>query len=266
MNTNRIVLSGLLATLLFSGCTTKLLNDDYKSYSKQGYKDLKEGNKNSITQKIKEDEIRNKKNYIDLSISKDLSAVLKELGIKNNRVYLLCGKDITLKKSPSSKLLNITDFNDLKKYIEDTTNYTITITNNKYIKNRVKQVMLIDKKAKKVFKSSDLIIVPTTLDANSIKRAVNTIIEINTYCDDIIIVVNRVKDQTLKKYEQSIEILKGLGKKIYFLRESEIFTNSIHTGDTITTLYNKNGLSKKNYKKVYKEYKQILDYINEKAK
>lgn len=124
----------------------------------------------------------------------------------------------------------------------------------------------IDKKAKKVFKSSDLIIVPTTLDANSIKRAVNTIIEINTYCDDIIIVVNRVKDQTLKKYEQSIEIIKGLGKKIFFLRESEIFTNSIHTGDTITTLYNKNGLSKKNYKKVYKEYKQILDYINEKAK
>ena len=149
MNTNRIVLSGLLATLLFSGCTTKLLNDDYKSYSKQGYKDLKEGNKNSITQKIKEDEIRKNKKYIDLSITKDLSAVLRELGVKNNRVYLLCGKDIALKKSASSNLLNITDFNGLKKYIEDTTNYTIIITDNKYIRNRVKKVLLIDKEAKK---------------------------------------------------------------------------------------------------------------------
>ena len=123
----------------------------------------------------------------------------------------------------------------------------------------------IDKKAKKVFKVSDVIIVPTTLDANSIKRAVNTIIEINTYCKNIIIVVNRVKQQTLKKYEQSIEILKGLGKEIFYLRESEIMTNSIHTGKTITELYNQNGLSKKNYKNIYDEYKQILNYIEKKA-
>jgi cellulose biosynthesis protein BcsQ len=124
----------------------------------------------------------------------------------------------------------------------------------------------IDKKAKKIFKNSDIIIVPTTLDANSIKRAVNTIMEINTYCKDIIIVINRVKQQTLKKYEQSIEILKGLGKEIFYLRESEIMTNSIHTGKTITELYNKNGLSKKNYKKVYEEYEKILKYIKKKGK
>ena len=124
----------------------------------------------------------------------------------------------------------------------------------------------IDKKAKKVFKASDIIIVPTTLDANSIKRAVNTIIEINGYCKNIIIVINRVKKQTLKKYEQSIEILKGLGKDIFYLRESEIMTNSIHTGKTITELYNTNGLSKKNYKNVYEEYEEILKYIKKKAK
>ena len=119
----------------------------------------------------------------------------------------------------------------------------------------------IDKRAKKVFKASDLIIVPTTLDANSIKRAVNTIIEINEYCKNIIIVINRVKEQTLKKYEQSIEILKGLEKEIFYIRESEAMTNSIHTGKTITELYNANGLSKKNYNKIYNEYKKILNYI-----
>jgi len=124
----------------------------------------------------------------------------------------------------------------------------------------------IDKKAKKVFKARDIIIVPTTLDANSIKRAVNTIIEINVYCKNIIIIINRVKQQTLKKYEQSIEILKGLGKDIFYLRESEIMTNSIHTGKTITELYNQNGLSKKNYKNVFNEYQQILNYIEKKAK
>lgn len=149
MNLSKIALSGILAIFLLSGCTTKTLNNDFKTYSKKGYQNLKDGEHNSVNQKIKDDEIRINKNYIDLSITKDLSVVLKELGLKNNRMYILQGKDIPLKKSVSSKLLNITDFYGLKKYIEDTTNYTISIASNKYFKNRVKKVILIDKEAKK---------------------------------------------------------------------------------------------------------------------
>ena len=119
----------------------------------------------------------------------------------------------------------------------------------------------IDKKAIKVFKASDIIIVPTTLDANSIKRAINTIDEIDIYCKNIVIVINRVKKQTIKKYKESIKILEDLKKDIFYLRESEIITNSMHTGKTITELYNKNGLSKKNYKNIFSEYQQILKYI-----
>jgi cellulose biosynthesis protein BcsQ len=120
----------------------------------------------------------------------------------------------------------------------------------------------IDKKALKIIKNSDLIIIPTTLDANSIKRAVNTIMEINSSSKNIIIVINRVKETTLKKYQQSIEILKGLGKEIFYLRESEAIPNSIHTV-SINQLFELNNLNKKNYKKIHTEYNLILNKIKD---
>lgn len=116
----------------------------------------------------------------------------------------------------------------------------------------------IDTNAIEIFKSSSVIIVPTTLDINAIKRTINSILEINSYCNKIIIVINRVKKEKLSKYRQSIEALKGLGKPILQIRESEAITNSIHLGKTITELYSKNNFTKNQYKGIYKDYQALL--------
>lgn len=112
-----------------------------------------------------------------------------------------------------------------------------------------------------VFKASSQIIVPTTLDVNSIKRTINTVMEINKYCENIIIVINRSKIDKLQKYKQSIEAIKGLGKQIIYIRESEAITNSIHTSKTISELYNYSNFSKNQYKGIYTDYKVLLDAI-----
>lgn len=114
-----------------------------------------------------------------------------------------------------------------------------------------------------IFKQSQIIIVPTTLDINSIKRTINTVMEINKYCENIIIVINRIKKEKLSKYKQSIEAVKGLGKKVIMVRESEAITNSIHLGKTISELHNENNFSKNQYKGIYADYELLLNEIKE---
>ena len=112
-----------------------------------------------------------------------------------------------------------------------------------------------------LFKASSVVIVPTTLDINSIKRTINTVMEVNKYCENIVIVINRVKKDKLGKYKQSIEALRGLGKDILYIRDSEAITNSIHLAKTITNLYDVNGFSRNQYKGIYKDYSKLLDRV-----
>jgi cellulose biosynthesis protein BcsQ len=112
-----------------------------------------------------------------------------------------------------------------------------------------------------IFKSSSIVVVPTTLDINSVKRTINTVMEVNKYCENIIVVLNRVKKDKMQKYKQSIEALKGLGKKIIQIRESEAITNSIHLGKTISELYNESNFSKNQYKGIYSDYQELLNEI-----
>lgn len=121
----------------------------------------------------------------------------------------------------------------------------------------------IDKDIVELFKASNIIMIPTMLDINSIKRTINTVLEINTYCKNIVIVINRVKQANINKYKQSIEALKGLGKKIIYIRESEAITNSIHLSMSITELYNQNGLTRSSYKGIYEDYLKLENYIQE---
>jgi len=112
-----------------------------------------------------------------------------------------------------------------------------------------------------IFKGSHAIVVPTTLDINSIKRTINTVMEVHRYCDNILIIINRVKQSKLEKYKQSLQALEGLGKDIIHLRESEIITNSIHSGKTITELYGESGLTKSQYKGVFQDYAKIIKWL-----
>jgi len=121
----------------------------------------------------------------------------------------------------------------------------------------------IDEDAIEIFKGSSIIVVPTTLDINSIKRTINSVMEINAYCSNILIVINRIKLDKLGKYRQSIEALKGLGKPILHVRETEAITNSIHLGKTITELYSENNFTKSQYKGIYHDYNKLLTEIKE---
>ncbi|MDQ1339693.1 MAG: hypothetical protein QG567_846 [Campylobacterota bacterium] len=84
---------------------------------------------------------------IDLTVAKKLSAVLAELGAIEGSVYFLKSDDFvlhTLDKS-SSELVKIDSFDTLKRYVENTTNYTIEIVKNRFIQDDMKVVKLLDK-------------------------------------------------------------------------------------------------------------------------
>ncbi|MFK7779869.1 MAG: hypothetical protein QM490_01870 [Candidatus Gracilibacteria bacterium] len=112
-----------------------------------------------------------------------------------------------------------------------------------------------------VFKASDLIVVPTTLDINSIQRTLNTVYELSEYCNNIIIVINRIQKKTAHKYEQSIEALKQLDKEMFLLRESEAFVNSLYKGETISEMYKGSPLMRNAYKGVMEDYIKIIKRI-----
>jgi len=116
----------------------------------------------------------------------------------------------------------------------------------------------IDSNSIAVFKSSDIIFIPTTLDINAIKRTINSAMELNQFCTNIVVVINRVKKDKIGKYKQSIEALKGLGKPILYIRESEAITNSIHLGKTITELYSQSNFTKNQYKGIFEDYSKLL--------
>ena len=121
----------------------------------------------------------------------------------------------------------------------------------------------IDKNIIGLFKASDMVVVPTLLDINSIKRTINTVLEVNKYCKNIIIVLNRIEKNKLGKYEQSVKALESLKKPIIKIRESEAITNSIHRSKTISQLYHAGGLSKSQYHGIFEDYSLLLNKIRE---
>lgn len=115
----------------------------------------------------------------------------------------------------------------------------------------------LDKNNIEIFKGSDLIIIPTLLDVNSIKRTANTYKELIKLNSNIIIVINKFKKKDTIKFKQSIELLENIADT-YFLNESEIIVNSLHINKTILEQTNKNKLLKHTAKNVIKQYKEIL--------
>lgn len=115
-----------------------------------------------------------------------------------------------------------------------------------------------------LFEHSDLIIVPTFLDINSLKRTINTVKEIEEYNKNIIIIVNKYNNKNFSKFKASFVEIHNLGKPIFLLRESEALTNSL-LGDakTITEQYNQNKLTKHTYSNLFDEYSKIVNWIKE---
>lgn len=119
----------------------------------------------------------------------------------------------------------------------------------------------VDPALPKLFRHSDLIIVPTNLDSNSLKRTVNTVRELKEFCQNIIIVITRVNSRTRAKYQKVIDILNTLGLEVFQLRESEAFPNSMRTGETIIEQSLKSSFSKHIFKNVYEEHIALLERV-----
>jgi len=114
-----------------------------------------------------------------------------------------------------------------------------------------------------LFKQSNLIIIPTTLDVNAIKRTINAVLEIKNYNKNIMLIINRISPKTTSKFKESIDVLKKLSLPLYRIRESEAINNSIHTGKTILELSLGSPLAKNAYKGIVSDYEAILHVIKE---
>jgi len=128
--------------ILINGCGVKTLNKDFKDYVKRNYVEQNEKERNYLKNQVHENIV--KKRYIDLSIKKSISTVLKELSEIDGNIYIFKGEDIDITPCTNSQKLGINSFEKLNQYIKDTTNLTLVITKNRFLKNRAKVVELKD--------------------------------------------------------------------------------------------------------------------------
>lgn len=146
--TINILMSCALSTVFF-GCTTKGMIDKQNNYTSVQYNHLKSDGDFNITNKIRANDVLKKRKHINLSTNKKMSDILNDLSELNGRAYMLDSSSVNLDipTTNSSDILKINDINSFRKYLEDTTNYTLEIIKNKYLKNSIKIVRIYDKKA-----------------------------------------------------------------------------------------------------------------------
>lgn len=113
-----------------------------------------------------------------------------------------------------------------------------------------------------IIRSSHVVLVPCSVDYNSIMRTVETIDEIQSINQNIYVLITKTEKEddfnntkaTIAKHFDGIEFLE--------LRLSKIFKNAIESGHSLAELYNENPLTKSAYKTVYGQYKTLLDLFN----
>lgn len=119
----------------------------------------------------------------------------------------------------------------------------------------------VDENTIPIFKNSDKIFIPTLLDANSIKRTINTVSELEEHNKNIFIIINNYTKKDLEKYSEAVKQLEKLKRKIFYIPKSEAIPNSTYLGKTITEQYKKDGQGRNNFKTIYEAYKLILEEI-----
>lgn len=133
--------TAMVASLVFSGCSMKeQMQTTFKEHSTN--LTSPDVNANSMSQNI------NEKSVAQAFVStrnKSLKEALEEVAKLNGQNFILNGQNFTLPHAPGHT--HIVDYFSLKQYVEDTTSKTLVITNNMFVKNRVKVVRAVDKEA-----------------------------------------------------------------------------------------------------------------------
>jgi MinD-like ATPase involved in chromosome partitioning or flagellar assembly len=111
--------------------------------------------------------------------------------------------------------------------------------------------------ASEILKEVDYILIPTTLDSNSIMKTVEIYKE---YKDKkLFIIANMIESK--KEAEKLLKLIKTYmpNIEIFFMRRAKLLKNSLESGLSASELVGANGKNKYIYRKAYKDYKQILD-------
>lgn len=114
----------------------------------------------------------------------------------------------------------------------------------------------VDNNITEILKASDIIIVPTIADINSLKRTVNSVKEVQKFNKNIIIIGNIIKGNQLDF------ISKYVNAK-FSVRESKIFQTSLIEKKSIVDIVNESKLNQYRYRNVYKDYTELLNYLKD---
>lgn len=89
----------------------------------------------------------------------------------------------------------------------------------------------IDPKTAHAVKKADCIVIPTLTDVRSIEGAIKTIEFVEQECNNIFVIVNRVKKE--QEYQQCVELLKPYidVSSIYCMKETTLFQRIAKDGD-----------------------------------
>ncbi len=204
---NKIVFSGLVISLLFNGCAT----------SNQKANNSHPVNHNTNIKKMQNS---NADKYVNVEIQRPVSELLKNLGDIDGKFYHLEGNDTLI---PAVKdFTTIKSFNDLDGFIQTTTGKTLLITKNKYVKNGVKSVKVIDKQILAVNNTLESTILHSEVQNLNLKGAISKIssivgfnvvyssdMETTTKIDEKVNTKNKANNKNNKKQQPKKEEVKS---------------------------------------------------------
>ncbi|MCL4432802.1 MAG: hypothetical protein M1300_10840 [Epsilonproteobacteria bacterium] len=111
-----------------------------------------------------------------------------------------------------------------------------------------------------VIKHSDVVVVPCSVDYNSIIRTIETLEEIQGYNKPTVIIITKTEKESdfLWVMDQIREFFSDNDLMYFELRNSKIFKNSMETGASVSELYHQTPLSKSVYNTVFQQYNSVL--------
>jgi len=118
-----------------------------------------------------------------------------------------------------------------------------------------------DSNAIEAIKQLDLLLIPITFDSNAIIKTNEFLRDIKNENINILLIANMMENEKTKnKFEK---ILKEHFQDIpvLFLSNSKLLKNAIESGSSATKVYKATNTTKYLYRKSYKEYKNIINYI-----
>ena len=112
-----------------------------------------------------------------------------------------------------------------------------------------------------VLRQADVIVIPVTIDFNSMKRGIKVLQEFKD--KRLLLVANQIENTDDFEYIKEI-VKREVDTVIYPLKRSIIFRRSLETGLSVKQLYDESGLSKYSYRGIYKQYEAILKSLHNK--